>query len=90
MAILSMDAYNRGYGAGIGSGTDGLSTASDRMARIGDAAIRVKNLANAGMDAVAQAAGFHAIAYEWSGQTVISDQTTDEVSTLNAIAGRAA
>lgn len=76
MAILSMDSYNRGYAAGIGSEADGLGSASDRTVKIGNATIS-GNLADYGLAAEAQAAGFYAVAYDWQGQTVISYRGTD-------------
>ncbi|MFD0915921.1 hypothetical protein ACFQ14_05835 [Pseudahrensia aquimaris] len=59
LALLSMDSYNRGYGAGI----SGLDDSSDGSVKIGDATIS-KNIEDASLSAEAQAAGFYAIAYE--------------------------
>jgi Protein of unknown function (DUF2974) len=62
-AILSMDAYNRGYGAGIKNlvGEATLST---------DSALTPST-------AAAQAAGFYAAAYTVGSQTIISYRGTD-------------
>jgi hypothetical protein len=71
MAILSMDAYNRGYGAGIEDetlGSDGLPDGLGEAGyRIGDAVVKDVDLPSG-----SQAAGFYAVAYDWNGQTVIS------------------
>ena len=76
LAILSMDAYNRGYGAGIidptatGGGL-GVST-EDEDYFVGNAKI-----VDSKGDAEAQAAGFYAIAYDTPYGTVISYRGTD-------------
>ena len=68
-AILAMDAYNRGYGAGIDFGTNSDAAGS----QIGNATV----YRNKG-DAAAQSAGFYAIAYKLAdGSTVISYRGTD-------------
>ena len=86
LAILSMDAYNRGYGAGIGDGRnvdangvdiDGLGVAG---AQIGTAQVKDVDLPDG-----SQAAGFYAAAYTVgagvdglaAGTTVISYRGTD-------------
>ena len=69
LAILSMDAYNRGYNAGIDGLSDEIGT------QIGDATIsnRTSSLPNSPeVDA-----SFYAVAYEWDGQTIISYRGTD-------------
>ena len=66
LAILSMDSYNRGYGAGIGAAPDGLGSASDGSVHVGAATVSY-NLEDAGLDGSAQAAGFYAIAYDVDG-----------------------
>lgn len=87
-AILAMDAYNRGYDAGIdfrkkdGSGqpiadsdtiyTDGSGT---HYAQIGNATVY-----RTGGDSAAQAIGFYGIAYTYNGETVISYRGTDNTS----------
>ena len=88
LAILSMDAYNRGYGAGLADGVnvdpegndlDGLGVFGSE---VGNARILTHDAS-----AEAQAAGFYAIAYEIAdgagidgldtGDTVISYRGTD-------------
>lgn len=80
LAILSMDSYNRGYGEGIG-GLGGLGSG------IGNATILTDSETVAATKAVAQAAGFYAVAYtfgtgpdvpsELQGKTIISYRGTD-------------
>lgn len=72
LAILSMDAYNRGYNAGIG-GPDGLG--SSNGTGIGNASITAAS--DSSENSAERAAGFYAVAYEWQGQTVISYRGTD-------------
>lgn len=74
-AILSMDAYNRGYGAGIKFGNLAGNVSDDSAGiRIGNATI-YKNKG----DADAQAAGFYALAYQLSGgEKVIAYRGTDD------------
>jgi hypothetical protein len=64
LAILAMDSYNRGYGAGI----SGLNENGD----IGNATIRVFSVDE--QDGW-QAAGFYAIAYDMTG---VAGFTADE------------
>ena len=79
LAILSMDSYNRGYGAGIK-----LSGTKIGAATIGDDSLILNTDPN-DPDRVDQAAGFYAIAYdvggsgpsELAGKTVISYRGTD-------------
>lgn len=86
LAILSMDAYNRGYGSTVsdnGPGdTDGLSDAVGT--RIGNAQVRSRSDSDPNSDEVN--AGFYAIAYDMSGaagfsagDTVISYRGTDDL-----------
>jgi hypothetical protein len=67
LAILAMDAYNRGYNAGL----------KVTGAEIGNALIGLEK-----GDAEAQAASFFAQAYTWNGEgngrTVISYRGTDD------------
>jgi hypothetical protein len=81
-AILSMDAYNQGYGAGLTGVGNQIGTA--------------KNL-NIDLPIGSQDAGFAATAYSWNGQTVISYRGTDNPSifsdpivaaTISSTAGR--
>lgn len=73
LAILSMDSYNRGYGAGINDSAnndqDGLGVSN---AVIGSATISFDISTQA-----AQNAGFYAAAYSWNNQTVISYRGTN-------------
>lgn len=73
-----MDSYNRGYHAGLGSGIDGLGSASDGTVKIGNATLSY-NLADANMDAAGAAANFYAVAYQWGSQTVIAYRGTDAI-----------
>lgn len=77
LAILSRDAYNRGYN----SGSSGLSEVSDGSVQIGTATISL-NLDNAFLTPQAIAAGFYAVAYEWNGETIISYRGTDSKGEL--------
>lgn len=81
LAILAMDSYNRGYSAGLedpnatGGGL-GVSTASQ------DYFIGTAKITDSKGDAEALAAGFYAVAYDWTDsqgndQTVISYRGTD-------------
>jgi hypothetical protein len=65
-AILAMDSYNRGYGAGI----LGLSNATNT-------AIGTATIYDTKGDSEAQGANFYAIAYNWNGETVISYRGTN-------------
>jgi hypothetical protein len=71
LAILSMDAYNEGYGAGlqIASTNDGTAEA------IGTAKISQQSDVAPGSPGFK--AGFYAISYYWNGQTIISYRGTD-------------
>ena len=71
-AILAMDAYNRGYNAGIGAPNLGLGGSGTRigLAIVGDNS----SVLGAGRD---QAASFFAQAYTLGGQTVISYRGMD-------------
>lgn len=79
-AILSLDSYNRGYGAGIADGgpndTDGLGESGE----IGNATLKTRAELNISDAEYArwQAAGFYAIAYDVPDiGTVISYRGTD-------------
>jgi hypothetical protein len=73
LAILAMDSYNRGYGAGINDGgandTDGLGEAGKQ---IGTATVKAVELPTG-----SEAAGFYAVAYQTDYGTVISYRGTD-------------
>jgi hypothetical protein len=69
-AILALDSYNRGYGAGINLSTTGASST-----QIGNATIAQNSgILGAGVDSTAS---FFAQAYTWNGTTVISYRGTD-------------
>ena len=77
-AILAMDAYNRGYNAGIKFGTDpNNSTAIDGVTQVGNAVVYQSANSSAAQDI-----SFYAIAYEYGGKTVISYRGTDDFSLL--------
>ncbi len=72
-AILSMDAYNRGYNPGISNLSDAPPSATSTV-RIGSAIVF-----NSRGDAEAQSAGFYAIAYQMAdGSKVIAYRGTDQ------------
>ncbi|WP_164736472.1 calcium-binding protein [Rhizobium vallis] len=76
-AILSMDAYNRGYGAG--------TVLDQNASRIGDAIID-RDSSILGVDGDIRrdiSAGFYGIAYEWNGATVISYRGTNAETAAN-------
>jgi hypothetical protein len=75
LAILSMDSYNRGYGAGLGSEEDGLGSAI--RTKIGTATVY-----DTKGDTAAKSAGFYAISYTWGNETVISYRGTDNPDAL--------
>lgn len=68
-AILAMDAYNRGYGAGIKLP---VKDEAGNYIQIGSATISLDR-----NDSIAQSIGFYAIAYNYSGGTIISFRGTD-------------
>ncbi|MGN7806765.1 hypothetical protein ACTJKE_29345 [Ensifer sp. 22521] len=70
-AILSMDSYNRGYGAGIQIAGNRIGTATTRD----DSSILVANGQRLDI-----ATGFYAISYDWNGTTVISYRGTNAES----------
>jgi hypothetical protein len=89
LATLSMDAYNRGYGAGIADGGEGDADGLGESGQIGSARVIIPSAV--GRDdptsAAWQAAGFYAVAYtmgsgpdvppELQGKTIISYRGTD-------------
>ena len=85
LALLSLDSYNRGYGAGLADGqgqkdddgndTDGLGEAGSML---GGASVLDVDLPNG-----SQAAGFYAIAYDVPDiGRVIAYRGTDDTSSL--------
>ncbi len=70
-AILSMDAYNRGYEPGI-EGLGGL------LSQIGPATLITDSETIPATQGEGEAGDFYAVAYEWNGETVISYRGTDE------------
>lgn len=80
LTILSMDVYNRGYGAGI----SGLS--QETGAKVGNATIQ-KNAVDELSEGAAKSAGFYAVSYTIgegvdelsNGSTVISYRGTDNI-----------
>ena len=72
-AILSMDAYNRGYNSGIDL----------KGSTLGNALISLDAEDEGFLDAgAAQSAGFYAVAYQWNGETIISYRGTSAESVL--------
>ncbi len=79
LAILAMDSYNRGYGAGI-EGLGGIGS------KIGGATISTDSTLKLG-EGVDSAAGFYAVAYDWNGQKIISYRGTDFIAETNGVGG---
>ncbi|MCC6598007.1 MAG: hypothetical protein IT559_04385 [Alphaproteobacteria bacterium] len=73
-AILSMDAYNRGYDASIDLG---VKDKNGNYLSIGNATIDDDK-----GDAAAQSIGFYALAYSYDGSTIISFRGTDNAPSL--------
>jgi hypothetical protein len=72
-AILSMDAYNRGYNSGIDL----------KGSTLGNALISLDAEDEGFLDAgAAQSAGFYAVAYQWNGEIIISYRGTRTESVL--------
>lgn len=83
LALLSMDAYNRGYGAGITDGGDNDPDGLGESGQIGSASI--VNPLSVGRGQAAydawQTAGFYAVAYDDPTHgTIISYRGTDNPS----------
>ena len=78
-AILSMDAYNRGYDASIDLG---VRDSNGNFLNIGNA-----NIVDDRGDAAAETIGFYALAYDYNGDTIIAYRGTDypEEDTLRDI-----
>ncbi|RRN67241.1 hypothetical protein [Agrobacterium deltaense] len=82
LAILSMDAYNRSYNAGIGIDAKVIGTAAvkiDSETIFKDPAIEPAKLSSAA------AAGFYAVAYDTEYGTVISYRGTDNPSLFSNV-----
>ena len=76
LAILAMDAYNRGYNAGIVSNSQNLLGGVGGT-QIGNAIIGSNsNILGPNVDI---AASFFAQSYSWNGKTVISYRGTDDI-----------
>ena len=67
LSLLALDSYNRGYGQNVG----GLPSTG----KIGQATI--KRQSNIAQNSDEVNAGFYAIAYEWNGETIISNRGTN-------------
>lgn len=80
LAILSMDSYNRGYGAGISDGGENDSDGLGKSGFIGSAIIVARS--NDIDYQEWQDAGFYSIAYDTDYGTVISYRGTDNASDL--------
>lgn len=77
-AILSMDAYNRGYNASIRFGNNSsLSEANINITKIGNAT--VIGHSDIEINSEERNSGFYAIAYEYNGEKVISYRGTDQI-----------
>lgn len=81
LAILSMDAYNRGYNAGFSNiidediGLDSNSGLGGVGSEIGDAVVvRQDNSEQA------QSIGFYAVSYQWGGKSIVSYRGTDNLN----------
>lgn len=74
LAVLSMDAYNRGYGARLSN--------LPESGALGNA--NIINRASLGIDGSVyqnwQAANFYAIAYDWNGEKIVSYRGTDNLT----------
>ena len=66
LAILAMDAYNRGYNPGIADLSDTVGM------QIGTATISNRSSSLANSPEVA--AGFYAVAYQWNGDTIMASR----------------
>jgi hypothetical protein len=83
LAILAMDAYNRGYNSGIGNSATGLGLSGQiGTAQIGVNSVVLDTLPNEGR---AQAASFFAISYRWGSDTVISYRGTDNIGIVSNV-----
>ena len=80
LAILAMDSYNRGYGAGLGNSSDGLGGVGSQ---IGDATLTTDSTQKLGLSPTSTA-GFYAAAYKL-GITVTVHQLRHITMTLHSI-----
>ncbi|RWC64200.1 calcium-binding protein [Mesorhizobium sp.] len=89
LSILSMDAYNRGYGAGLADESNNDLDGLGEVGQLGNATLLTR--ASFGVDDQTyqswQTAGFYAIAYDWNGETVISYRGTDNPDFFGAETG---
>jgi hypothetical protein len=80
LAILAMDSYNRGYGAGLADGKGDLDAAGLDLDGLGGAGshIGLATLLDYDLPSGSKAAGFYAAAYQLlDGEVVISYRGTD-------------
>lgn len=83
-AILSMDAYNRGYNSSVKFGNlPGQNSIDTPGVQIGRATIiQNSSILGAGVD---QGSNFYAIAYDYDGKTIVSYRGTDDAAgTINS------
>jgi hypothetical protein len=78
MAILAMDAYNRGYGSGIGDLNNGLGSVGSKIgnATVSKNSTILDTLGNIGVD---KSASFFAQSYTYNGKTIIAYRGTDSL-----------
>ena len=88
-AILSLDAYNRGYNSGFSDGVGNPFDGLGEVGTIGGATIISREALGITEAKYAewQAAGFYAVAYQVGGQTIISYRGTDNPGALPNGAG---
>ncbi|MEQ1648014.1 MAG: hypothetical protein ABL901_16935 [Hyphomicrobiaceae bacterium] len=75
LAILAMDAYNRGYGAGLGDSTNGLGGVGSQ---IGNATVSAQS--DITENSAQRNASFYAQSYTLDGKTIIAYRGTDNAS----------
>jgi hypothetical protein len=75
LSLLALDSYNRGYGQSVLLNAGDSTSNQDEAGRnIGNATIIDVPLPSGSINV-----GFHAIAYDWNGETVISYRGTDNL-----------
>jgi hypothetical protein len=85
-ALLSLDSYNRGYNAGINVGGNALGSAQILQTTLDgitvnlDSGVITDSVTGERLD---DDIGFYAIAYSYSGETIISFRGTDNQPTLS-------